>query len=64
MGAFYDNTMVETHTFRSIKYTTVNDFMDWHMDIIRGPGLSYHPDDLLAPTTCTSAESIQQDVGI
>ena len=51
----------ETDTFRSIKYKPVksalSELMDWRMDIVSGPGLSYHPDDLLAPTT--SAESVQ-----
>ena len=61
MGAFYDNAIGETDNFMSIKYKPVkrplSELMDWHMDIISGPGLSYHPDDLLAPTT--SAESVQ-----
>jgi len=54
MGA-YHKPIGETHTFRSIKYKPVksplSELMDWHMNIIRGPGLSYHPDDLLAPTS-------------
>jgi hypothetical protein len=50
MGAFYNNTKKETDLFRCIKYKDVGDpldqFMGWHMDIIRGPGLSYPEDEL------------------
>eukprot|EP00978_Attheya_sp_CCMP212_P040054 scaffold214731_cov46-Attheya_sp.AAC.2 len=50
MGAFYKNTKKETDLFRCIKYkdvgNPVDQFMGWHMDIIRGPGLSYPEDEL------------------
>jgi hypothetical protein len=50
MGAFYKNTAGATNLFRSIKYkpvgTPMDEFMGWHMDIIRGPGLSYPENEL------------------
>jgi hypothetical protein len=50
MGAFHKNTAEETDLFRCIKYkdvgNPVDQFMGWHMDIIRGPGLSYPEDEL------------------
>jgi len=54
MGAFSKNPGEEMNTFRSVKYVPVQkgenimeEFMKWHMDPIRGPGLSY-PDDQLS----------------
>ena len=45
MGAFHKNTAKETDLFRCIEYKKddhpLEEFMGWHMDIIRGPGLSY-----------------------
>jgi len=50
MGAFYKNSLGEKDIFRDVKYKhvskPVDDFMKWHMDIIRGPGLSYPPIEL------------------
>jgi hypothetical protein len=44
MGA-YDKNSGNKDTFRSVKYQKVrnpiDDFMDWHMRIINGPGLAY-----------------------
>ena len=51
MGAFHKNTKGEKNLFRNIKYKPVKkpieDFMGWHMDIIRAPGLSYPREDLM-----------------
>jgi len=46
----YHKPMGETGTFRSIEYKKVDrplsELMDWHMNIIKGLGLSYHPNEL------------------
>ena len=58
MGAFHKNTSGEKNLFRSVKYVPfkgkkgIGDIYDeainkWHMEIIRGPGLSYPPKDLM-----------------
>ena len=51
LGAFHKNSKGETNLFRSVKYKPVKspmaEFMGWHMDIIRGPGLSFPADQLM-----------------
>jgi hypothetical protein len=52
MGAFHKNTSGEKNLFRSVKYVpfkgdVIAEFMKWHMDPIRGPGLAYPPKDLM-----------------
>jgi len=52
MGAFYKNTAGEKNIFRSVKYVPfkgdiMTEFMKWHMDPIRGPGLSFPPKELM-----------------
>lgn len=51
MGAFYKHTKGEKNLFRNIKYKPakkpIEDFMGWHMDIFRAPGLSYPREDLM-----------------
>ena len=50
MGAFYKNPDGRTDILRDVKYKPVkkplDEFMNWHMDIIRGPGLGYPPSEL------------------
>lgn len=46
MGAFHKNTAGEKNLFRSVKYVPfkgdiMKEMMVWHMDPIRGPGLSF-----------------------
>jgi hypothetical protein len=48
MGAFHKNTAGEKNLFRSVKYVPfkgdiMKEMMAWHMDPIRGPGLSFPP---------------------
>jgi len=51
LGAFHKNSKGEKNLFRSVKYKPVKspmaDFMEWHMHIIRGPGLSFPKDQLM-----------------
>ena len=51
MGAFFENTEGLEDVLRDVKYEPVGDpladkFMYWHMEIIRGPGLSYPESEL------------------
>ncbi len=50
MGAFYKNEDGNENLFRSVKYkpskNSLQEFMHWHMDIIRAPGLSFPEEEL------------------